>query len=458
MKIKFLGAAKEVTGSMYLVETEDTRFLVDCGIFQGKGSYEKNEKRLDEITPGNIDFIILTHAHLDHSGMIPVFVKNGFKGKIFSTHATRGIAGLMLLDAAEIQEEEAERITRKNIRKGLPPEEPLFTKEDVILAIKNFETFDYGEEIKFRNVKFKFFDAGHILGSAFVEIEAENKRITFSGDLGNLNKPVIRDPDSPLTKSPDALIIESTYGNRNHKPFKESVQEIKEIINSTCKRGVVLIPSFALERTQDLLYVLRELQEKEEIKKIPVFLDSPLAISITKVFKPHIECFDEQTKELIKQGIDPLNFPGLHFVRKVTESRKLNNLKREAIIIAGSGMCEGGRIQHHIKHHAWKDTTSIIFVGYQAEGTLGREIVDGKKYVNIMGDEIKINASIYTVNGFSSHADKDELLNWISVIDKNSKIILTHGEEKVMEKFQQEISNKDFRKIYVPAFLEKILI
>lgn len=214
MKIKFLGAAKEVTGSMYLVEVEDTRFLVDCGIFQGRGSYEKNEKRLSEINPAGMDFIILTHAHLDHSGMTPVFVKNGFRGKIFSTHATRDISGLMLLDAAEIQEEEAERTTRKNIRKGLPPEKPLFTGEDVILTIKNFETFDYGEEINFKNIKFKFFDAGHILGSAFVEIEAEGKKITFSGDLGNLNKPVIRDPDSPFTKNSDALIIESTYGEQ----------------------------------------------------------------------------------------------------------------------------------------------------------------------------------------------------------------------------------------------------
>lgn len=247
-------------------------------------------------------------------------------------------------------------------------------------------------------------------------------------------------------------------GNRNHKPFEQSVQELKEIINSTCERGIVLIPSFALERTQDLLYVLRELQEREEIKKIPVFLDSPLAISITKVFKPHIECFDEQTRELVKQDIDPLNFSGLHFVRKVSESKKLNSLKKEAIIIAGSGMCDGGRIQHHIKHHAWKDTTSIIFVGYQAEGTLGREIVDGKKYVNIMGDEIKINAEIYTVNGFSSHADKDELLDWISRINRNSKIILTHGEEKVMQKFKEEILHNGFKEIYIPSFLKEISI
>lgn len=458
MKIKFLGAAREVTGSMYLIETKDVKFLVDCGIFQGKDSKIKNELRLREINPSEIEFIILTHAHLDHSGMIPLFVKKGFKGKIFSTHATRDISALMFLDAAEIQEEEAERISRKNIRKGLPPEEPLFTKEDVIVAIKNFETYDYGEEIKFKNMKFRFLDAGHILGSAFVEMEIEGKKITFSGDLGNLNKPVIRNPNSPLTKKPDLLVIESTYGNRNHKPFEESVLELKEIINSTCERGLVLIPSFALERTQDLLYVLRELQEREEIKKIPVFLDSPLAISITKIFKLHRECFDEETKELIKQDVDPLNFPGLHFVRKVTESKKLNDLKKEAIIIAGSGMCEGGRIQHHLKHHAWKDTTSIMFVGYQAKGTLGREIVDGKRYVNIMGEEIKINAKIYTVNGFSSHADKDELLKWISEIDRNSKIILTHGEEEVMEKFKEEILNKGFKEIYIPSFMEEISI
>ncbi len=359
MKIKFFGAAKEVTGSMYLVGTEKRKFFVDCGMFHGIGGEGKNEKRLKEIDITDIDFIILTHAHLDHSGMIPVLIKNGFKGSIFSTNATKDISALMLMDAAEIQKQDAERISRKNLRKGLLPEEPLFTGEDVIFGLKRFKTVNYGEQIEIENLKIRFFDVGHIIGSAFVEIEIKEekvKKIIFSGDLGNLNKPVIRDPDSPYTKDPDLLLIESTYSNRNHKTFDESIRELKEIIDLTCKKGIILVPSFALERTQDLLYMLRELQKKGEIPAVPVYLDSPLAISITKVFKFHEECFDNETKSLIKQDIDPLNFPGLHFVKKVGESKRLNDFKKGTIIIAGSGICEGGRIVHHIKHRVWKDT------------------------------------------------------------------------------------------------------
>jgi len=459
MKIKVLGAAKTVTGSCYLMEYQDKKILVDCGMFQGHDEHLNYEPFGFE--PAELDMVLLTHAHLDHSGRLPKLVREGFEGRILSTPATLDLARIMLLDAAKLQEEEAETTSRRNLRRGMEPVEPLYDVGDAIETISFFGPgvkYDTRLEI-YPGLYVTFRDAGHILGSSFLEIEADGKKLIFSGDLGNRDKPIVRDPESPKLHDVDHIFIESTYGNRLHKSIEESKQELLDAIKDTFERGGnVIIPSFAIERSQDLLYFIREFKETGEIsKETKVFLDSPLAIQATKIFRAHRECFDDEANELLKQHKDPFNFPGLVITRNVEASKEINKIKSGAIIIAGSGMCTGGRVKHHLKHNLWREECSVIFVGFQARGTLGREIVDGKDEVEIYGERIKVRAKIYTINGFSAHADRDILLDWLTKTNPQGVVHPVHGEEETIYIFEKSINELGY-KTHVPNLGETIEI
>ncbi|NLK88127.1 MAG: MBL fold metallo-hydrolase [Clostridiaceae bacterium] len=449
MKITFLGAAKTVTGSCFHIETDTCNFLVDCGMFQGSSADEAHNHSPFPFNPGRLDFMILTHAHIDHSGRIPKLYTDGFKGLIYATKATADLCAIMLPDSGHIQEFENEWVNRKRERAGLPPVKPLYTTQDAIDCIRLFNSVHYFEEIRINDqIRVRFNDAGHILGSSIVEIWVkENNRETklvFTGDLGNNNMPILRDPS--IIDSADYLFIESTYGNRNHLNVENKIDRFVEIITSTMEKGGnIIIPSFAVGRTQEILYELFKQREKygerlTHLLEIPVYVDSPLAVSATKVFRNNLDCYDEEAREYIENGDNPLDFPGLRFTQSADESKALNDSKESLIIISASGMCEAGRIKHHLKHNLWRKESSIVFVGFQAEGTLGRRLVDGAKKVRIFGEEISVNARVEMIEGFSGHADRDGLIRWIKAIrHKPGKIFLVHGEEDSMKEFSESI-------------------
>ena len=436
MKITFNGAARVVTGSCHLVETNGVKFLLDCGLFQGSEEIEELNPKLT-FDPKEIDFVILSHGHLDHCGRLPYLVRRGFRGKIFATAGTIDISRLILMDAAQVQEEQIKIINRRRIREGKKPKGLLYTLDDVFEVFPLFKSCEFHRWYEVKGVKFRFIDAGHILCSESVELEIEGKRVIFSGDIGNRGKPLIKDPEIPWKS--DLIIMETTYADRKHKSFKESVEEFKEAILSTFKRnGVVLIPTFALERAQDILYILKNMYEKGELPPCKVFLDSPLAISITKTFRRHPECLEERVISELKRRGDIFHFPYLEFTRSVEESKRINDYRGRAIIIAGNGMCTGGRILHHLKHRAWDSRNSIIFVGYQAEGTIGRQIIEGAKKIKVFNETVAVKLKVYTINGFSSHADQPQLFDWLrSSLKKNSEVILVHGEERAMSSFKE---------------------
>lgn len=433
MKITFLGAAKTVTGSCFFVETASTKFLVDCGMFQG---YSKNNALNEEEFPFNVeelDYIFLTHAHIDHSGRIPRIYIKGFRGQIIATKATVELCAIMLPDSGHIQEYENEWTNRKRLRAGKPPVEPLYTYQDAVNCLELFRKVSYDEVIKINDeIRVRFRDAGHILGSAIIEMwineRGEEIKIVFSGDLGNKDIPILRDPS--IIESADYLVIESTYGNRLHNERVDKAEYFLNLINSTIEKGGnVIIPSFAVGRTQELIYELNKKKEvyDEKLKMLfatPVYIDSPMAISATEVFRNNLDCYDEEAREYIENGDNPLDFPGLQFTRTAEESKALNERKESSIIIAASGMCEAGRIRHHLKHNLWRKDSTIIFVGYQAEGTLGRRLLDGAKKVRLFGEEISVEARIEMIEGFSGHADKEGLLKWIERFNRKPKKFL----------------------------------
>ncbi len=455
MKITFHGAAKTVTGSCFLVETENCKFIVDCGMFQGHSSVEILNAQPFAFKPSNIDFMILTHAHIDHSGRIPKLHNDGFKGNKYTTKATSDLCAIMLPDSGHIQEFENEWRNRKRLRAGKKPFKPLYTVQDAFDSLKLFENISYSEKTEInKDVNIRFNDAGHILGSAIVEVwirEGEKElKIVFSGDLGNKNMPILRDP--AIIKDTDYLIIESTYGNRLHEKKHIETDRFLNIIKQTINMGGnVIIPSFAVGRTQEIIYDLNRHYDSnnnkkhEEIRNLlntPVFIDSPLAISATEIFRNNLDCYDAEAREYIKNGDNPLDFTNLHFTRTADESKKLNNMKRSAIIISASGMCDAGRIKHHLKHNLWRHESTVIFVGYQAQGTLGRRLIDGAERVRIFGEEIYVNSRIEMIEGFSGHADRDGLLSWIEGFEKKpEKIFIVHGEEPSMKEFSESISN-----------------
>ena len=447
-KVTSYGAAKTVTGSCHLVKIGSIQILIDCGMFQGDGGSEKNYEPFG-FDVSKINYLILTHAHLDHIGRVPKLFKEGFSGRVIATKATHDIAKIMLLDSASILQEEYKTIRKKARRRGEEEsvKEPLYTKDDVKdVFAKRWCMLDYFEEHNLKHhIKVSLANAGHILGSAFVMIDYyednKQKRILFSGDLGSPTRLIIDNPDN--IGEADFLFIESTYGDRKHKPLDESIMEFKNAVSSTLKqKGSVLIPSFALERTQEILWLLHEMHNDGELPKCRVFLDSPLAIKATKLYNKYPIHLSDELQYSRGNGGDPFSFSWLEHTTSRDQSVSINRVKERCIIIAGSGMCNGGRIMHHLKHRLWNQRNAIVFVGYQVKGTLGRSIVDGEKLIKIYGEDIITKAKVYTINGFSAHADQKELIEWIAPIENIKKLCLIHGETDKMEVFADAIKNE----------------
>lgn len=447
MQIGFHGADRNVTGSCHLVECDGRRILIDCGMYQGGHELDEENSHDFGFDPADIDFLLLTHAHLDHCGRIPLLQKRGFRGEIITTAASRELARLVMLDAASLQEEEARYQARKKARHGhRHAEPPLYTVLDALNATEYFgriAVYDHPLELA-PGIRATFVDAGHILGSAsvFLELEENGKKRTvlFSGDLGNSGRPLLRDPVT--TKKPDIVVMETTYGDRAHKALEPSVEELYTAVNDSFRHGGnIIIPTFALERAQELLYYLREGVLQDRIPaSTQVFLDSPMAISATEIFRRHPECYESEIATLFHSGQDPFQLSGLHFTRETAESIALNQVSG-AVILAGSGMCTGGRVRHHLRHNIWREESSIVFVGYAAIGTLARRIVDGAKQVRIFGEEIPVRAKVYTINGFSAHADQAELLAWHRAIGTPERTFLVHGDPEVMSHFASRLKN-----------------
>ncbi|MEW6409135.1 MAG: MBL fold metallo-hydrolase [Nitrospirota bacterium] len=461
MDIRFHGAVRAVTGSCFHIEHNNINLLIDCGMFQGKDSEERNRSPFP-FNPRDIDILILTHAHIDHIGLVPRLVKEGFKGKIITTPATADLAEIMLLDSAHIQEKDAEWLSRKEMRAGRKPVSPLYSAEDVEDCLLFFDgrQYDSIETIE-DGIDFRFRDAGHILGSAIVELwfkdRGGKRKCVFSGDIGRKGNPIVRDPS--IIEETDVVVTESTYGNRLHKSLHETVEELFGIISTTFNRGGnVLIPSFALGRTQDILYILNGFVREGRFRELDVYLDSPLAEEATEIYLSHPECFDEEAFSLLTKGSLGGDAMRIHFTKDVTESQAINRIDSGAIIIAGSGMCEGGRIRHHLKHNLWRKECSIVFVGFQASGTLGRTIVDGAERVHIFGEDIAIKSGIHTLGGFSAHADRDELLGWIGNFKNTPEVIVVHGEESVSLNFAGFIKERFGFKTSVPEIHQEFRI
>ena len=447
MRVTSYGAARTVTGSCHLVEAAGKRFIIDCGLFQGSKELNRRNYEPFEFDPAMVDFLILTHGHIDHCGLLPKLIKNGFAGIIYTSPATADLLPAMLMDSAFIQEKDTEHENRRRERKGQEPREPLYTQEDVPAVLDAVQRVEYDSRIDITpDLKFLLRDAGHIIGSSIVQIfaddEGERKLIVFSGDLGQWDVPIIEDPT--FIPRADHVFIETTYGDRLHKEPEPRKEALFRHIKETYERGgKVFIPSFALERTQELLYTLSELiGEKDDFPKLKIYLDSPLAIKVTDVFHDHPEIYDEEAKA---RKDTPFRFPELIFTPKTEDSMALNKLKGPAVIIAGSGMCTGGRIRHHLKHGIWDYKNTVLFVGYQAEGTLGRYLLEGAEEIKMMGDTFKVKAHIERISSFSAHADRDELLGWLDAfVEKPETVHLIHGEERVMEKFSDLLHQKGY--------------
>ncbi|MBC8390251.1 MAG: MBL fold metallo-hydrolase [Actinobacteria bacterium] len=458
MNLSFYGAAKEVTGSCYCLEANGKKLLVDCGLQQGQ---DKKDNQKLPFKSSDISYIALTHAHIDHSGRLPLLVKEGFNGKIYAIEATCGLISIMLRDSAHIQEMDAKWESKRAKRAGKKEVLPMYTMKDVEKTLKLLVPCSYGEMMEIDGgIKISFVDAGHILGSASIEIflseGKEAKKIVFSGDIGNTDQPIIKDPQ--CIREADYVVMESTYGDRDHKDNEDYTLELAKVIDKTLKKGGnVIIPSFAIGRTQGLLYLIREIKEKGLVSNpdFPVYVDSPLATRATDLYDDDLHIYgDRQTKNIVKKGLNPLNFPNLEFTASVNKSKALNYDTAPKIIIASSGMCEGGRIRHHLKQNLWRDECVVVFVGYQANGTLGRMLLDGEKKVDLFGEEIAVLASIYNFTGLSAHADREGLLKWVNCFEeKPGKVFVVHGEESVTEAFVESLVELGFSAV-APGYEE----
>lgn len=457
MKLTFLGAAQTVTGSMHLLEVNGQRLLLDCGLFQGKRqeSYEHNLNF--PFDPASINAVVLSHAHIDHSGNLPNLVRRGFTGWIWATSATRDLSSAMLQDSGHIQEQDTEYVNKKRAKDGLPPVEPLYTRRDAIKAIRQFASVNYHQPFSpISGVTVTFYDAGHILGSAIVVLDINEagveRRLVFSGDLGRPGMAILEDPE--VVTDADVLIMESTYGNRRHAMTDEAQKMLREVVVETQrKRGKVIIPAFAVGRTQTLVYALHQLTEARKIPELPIFVDSPLAVNVTEVFRAHPECFDDETLDMLERTNNPFGFDRLTYIRNVDESKQLNFLRESAVIISASGMCEAGRILHHLKNNIEDADNTILFSGFQAENTLGRRIVDGNRRVRIFGEEYDVRARIARIDGYSAHADSEELRTWASNFDRQrlKHIFLVHGEREAALGLSGLLYGAGFTSVEYPA-------
>ena len=469
MKITFLGATKIVTGSNFLVEAAGKKFLVDCGMYQGNAELEmKNYKEFD-YNPAEIDFMLLTHAHIDHSGRIPKLYNEGFKGPIYAHKATCDLCAIMLPDSGHIQEMESEWKNKKRLRKGQQTFPPLYTAEDAIKSQELFVPVKYDDIIQVaENIYVRYNDAGHMLGSSSIEVwtkeDGKKTKTVFSGDIGNNDIPLLSSPT--MIESADFLVMESTYGSRLHVRNNQKAELFLNIVSETIDNGgTVVIPSFAVGRTQEILYELNKIKENTDdaefmrkyktLMKVPVYVDSPLAISATEVFKQNTDLFDDEIKEKMENGDNPLEFPGLKFTQTADESKALNESPEPAIIISASGMCDVGRIKHHLKHNIWNPKSTILFVGYQAPGTLGYSIVNGAKKVTIFGEEFAVKARIEYIEGYSGHADQEWLMNFVySFISRPKHIFLVHGEEESQEVLRDKILEETGIGVSIPEYGE----
>jgi metallo-beta-lactamase family protein len=462
MTLQFLGAARTVTGSMHLLSVNGTRILLDCGLFQGKRdeSYERN--RHFPFEPADIDAVVLSHAHIDHAGNLPNLVKAGFRGPIYTTSATKDLCNIMLYDSAYIQERDIEYVNKKHQKRHEPFVEPLYDVIDVTNAMSQFVSSAYNQTIEVAGgVAATFHDAGHILGSAVTLLELEEKgrrvRLGFTGDLGRKNAPIIKDPE-PIG-SVDLLISESTYGGKLHDPVSGMKDSLCQIIKRTADRGgKVIVPSFSVGRTQDLEYLLSELFDENRLPVIPIYVDSPLAVDASEIFRLHTECFDEETLSLLQSNVDPFGFNRLIYIRTVEQSKELNGMHSPCVIISASGMCEGGRIVHHLANNIENPNNTILFVGFQAEHTLGRRLIEGQPEVSIFGEIYKLNAEVVALNSFSAHAGQDELVKYIAAVDRNKlkKICLVHGELAQSELLAAKLQTVGMKDVAIPMHGEKL--
>ncbi|WP_456402355.1 MBL fold metallo-hydrolase RNA specificity domain-containing protein [Hydrogenimonas sp.] len=462
--IQSFGAAEVVTGSCHLLQIEKgPSIMVDCGMFQGV--VEKRNFEPFDFEPADVDILLITHAHLDHVGRIPKLVKEGFRGRIVTLRSTMDLAQVVLLDSAHLMEEEYRTRFRKAQRRGAEAgvREPLYTVDDVEAVFDMpIEYVEYGEEVELaKGVKATFRNAGHILDAATIQLDFEEagvaKRFVFSGDLGNHNDMVMHDP--VFVKEADVLYIESTYGDRNHKGIKESEDEFRKVIVDTLlNEGNVLIPSFAIERTQEIMCILKQMYDKRELPECKIFIDSPMAIRATRLYDTYHDELSDCCNEFLKRDGTVFEFPYIHYTLKPEESKRINEIGSGCIIIAGSGMCTGGRILHHFKHRLWNEKNSLLFVGYQAEGTLGRRIIDGERHIHIYHEEVVVRAKIHTINGFSAHADQNDLIDWMNHFERLEKIFLIHGEYDKQKVFKKAIEDRMGKRAHIVAPEEKVYV
>ncbi|MCP2620028.1 MBL fold metallo-hydrolase [Candidatus Aminicenantes bacterium AC-334-K16] len=459
--LKFLGATKQVTGSSFLLSYQGKKILVDCGLYQEREYLSRNWEDFP-IPPEEVDYLLLTHIHLDHCGLLPKFVRDGFRGKILTTSASQELLPIMLLDSARIQEEDAAYKKKRHLkegRRGPYPEIPLYTVSDAELVFPLVQKIPYEQEIElFNGLSVRFHDAGHIIGAAMIEVKLNldgvTRKIIFSGDIGQWHKPIVRDPS--VFFQADYIVMESTYGDRNHEDEGSIPELLAQVVQETVsKGGKLVIPTFAVERAQELLFHFSRLVRGGKIPTLPLFLDSPMAVDVTEVFLRNTAIMDRETRQLFAENESPFRFPGLRFVRTVDESKAINEVKGPCIIMAGSGMCTGGRIKHHLVHNISRPESTILFVGYQARGTLGRLIVEGREEVRIHGVYRPVRAQIRQIHGFSAHADRTALLKWLDFLRQPPrKVFLVHGEEEAIKSLGQEIDNKGWS-LAIPSYQEE---